>query len=96
MPEFEPITRIRIRAKIRDFDGELSNPTTLECTICEPDDVETTYVWGTDSELVPEDTGEFYVDWDASQSGVHKYRWQSGGVIVVSFGGSFNIRQARF
>ena len=96
MPEFEPITRIRIGATIRGFDGVLSDPTTLECTVREPDGTETTYIWGTDVELVQADTGDFYVDWDASQAGQHKYRWQSGGTIVVSFGGSFNIRQPRF
>lgn len=96
MPEFEPITRIRIRADIRDFDGDLSDPTTLECTVHEPDGTETTYVLGTDIELVAEDTGKFYVDWDANQAGQHKYRWQALGVIAASFGGSFNIRQPRF
>lgn len=96
MPEFEPITRIRIRAKIRGFDGVLSDPTTLECTVHEPDGTETTYVWGTDVELVKEDSGEFYLDWDASQAGQHKYRWQADGVIVASFGGSFNIRRPKF
>ncbi len=96
MPEFEPITRIRIKAKVRNFDGLLSDPTTLECTIQEPDDTQTTYVWGTDSELVKDATGEFHVDWDSTQSGKHQYRWQAGGVILVAFGGSFNIAKLRF
>lgn len=96
MPEFEPITRIRIRASIRNFEGVLADPTTLECIVREPDGTETTYVWGTDLELVKSSDGDFYVDWDASQAGQHKYRWQAGGTIVASFGGSFNIRQPRF
>jgi len=96
VPEFEPITRIRIRANIRNLEGELANPTTLECIVHEPDGTNSTFVWNTDVELVRESTGEFYLDWDASQAGLHKYRWQAGGSIVVSFGGSFNIRQPRF
>ena len=96
MNGFEPTSRIRIRARIKNWDGDLANPTTLQCTVHEPDGTNTTFVWNTDTELVRESTGEFYIDWDADQSGLHKYRWQAGGTIVAAFGGSFNIRQSRF
>ena len=96
MPDYEPITRVRVIAKIKDLDGVLADPTTLVFSIKEPDGTTTSYTWITDDEMVRVDTGDFYIEWDATQSGLHKYRWQASGDVQVAFGGAFNIKEATF
>jgi hypothetical protein len=96
MPDFEPVTRVRVRAKIRSLEGALTDPTQLVFSIQEPDENVTSYTWGIDSEVVKESDGEFYVDWEADQPGLHRYKWQANGAVQVAFGGAFNIREPSF
>ena len=75
MPEFEPISRVRITAKIKSLDGDLADPTTLTFSIKEPNGTITSYTWSSDAEVVRVGVGDFYIDWDSTTSGLHKYRW---------------------
>ncbi|MBS1722360.1 MAG: hypothetical protein JSS66_05075 [Armatimonadetes bacterium] len=96
MPEYEPITRVRVIARIKDLDGSLADPTQLVFTIKEPDGNETSLTWGIDDDIVQDSEGEFHIDWDADQAGLHRYRWQANGAVQVAFGGAFNIKEPDF
>ena len=96
MPDYEPTTRVRTETQIKSIQGVLTDPTQLIFHIQEPDGTETSYTWGINSELVKASTGKFYVDWDADQAGIYKYRWQANGAIQAAYGGSFNIKESSF
>lgn len=55
------------------------DPTTVSFSIKEPDGTTTTYVYGTDSEVLKSAVGVYVVDWPATQEGLHRYRWFSTG-----------------
>lgn len=73
------------------------DPTTVKCTIEEPDGTQTTYVYGTDPELEQTATGRYKVELDAidaeTQAGVWHYRWWSEGTGKASDFGSFEVEQ---
>ena len=96
MPEYEAITRFRIAATIKDLDGDLADPDALEFSIQEPNGTVTSYTWPSDPEVERVDAGDFYIEWDATQAGYHKYRWQATGAVLVAFGGAFNVKAASF
>jgi hypothetical protein len=96
MTEYYPNTRARIDCQIKNLSNAYTDPTQLIFKIEEPDGVETSYTWGIDAALVRTSAGRFYVDWDSTKSGVHKYQWQANGAIQASFGGSFNISEPNF
>lgn len=72
-------TTVRCRAEFRDTSDALQDPTTVSVTIRTPGDVNTTYVYGTDGEVVKSATGMYYIDVDANAHGRWYYRWFSTG-----------------
>lgn len=96
MADYYPTSRVRVEAQIKNLSNVYTDPTQLIFTIEEPSGIETSYTWGIDAELIRVSPGQFYVDWDASQAGQHKYRWQANGAIQAAFGGSFNIKEPNF
>ena len=66
-----------------------TDPTTLTFKMREPDGTVTTYVEGTDVELVKDSTGNFHVDWLLAQAGKHYYRWIGTGAAAEADTGEF-------
>jgi hypothetical protein len=63
--------------------------------IREPDGTETTYTYGTSSELVRTSQGHYRVDIEPDQAGTHRFRWTSTGTGKASEEGWFQIRHRR-
>ena len=55
----------------------------------EPDATVTTYVNGTNAELVKDSTGKYHVDWTITQAGRHFWKVRGTGAIVQAEGSSF-------
>ncbi len=66
-----------------------TDPTTLNFKMREPDGTVTTYLEGTDAELVKDSTGNFHVDWLLAQVGRHRYRWVGTGAAAEADTGAF-------
>ena len=60
--------------------GQQLDPTSVAFFMKEPDGTATSYVFGTDPELVRDSVGKFHVAWPITQSGVHHYRYESTGI----------------
>ena len=68
-----------------------TDPTTLKFFMREPDGTVTTYVEGTDAELVKNSTGNFHVDWLTAKVGKHYFRWVGTGAAAEVDTGEFEI-----
>jgi len=55
------------------------DPTVLQVTIQAPDYTQTTYIFGTDAELVKDDVGQYHVDISLNAGGIWIVRWEAGG-----------------
>ncbi len=87
---------VRCRAEFRDLAGTLIDPTTVSVSVKAPDGQITTKVYNTDPEVVRESAGKFYIDVDATASGVWHYRFFSTGTGKAAAERQFNVRRSNF
>lgn len=86
------LVRIDGTFKNASTEAEL-DPTTVKFTFKKPDGTTTTYVFGTNAELVQDDTGEYHVDLDLDQAGRWYYRMFSEGTGQTAAEGSLHVRE---
>jgi len=86
--------RRRLVVTFRDEDGSLADPTAVTFAIREPDDLVTTYVYGTDVELVRDSVGVYHVHWDIAQAGWHHWRFEGAGSVGVAEESRFQVRES--
>jgi hypothetical protein len=73
---FDYGTTVRAKVTFRDIDTKaVIDPSALSVVIRNPDATTTTYVYGTDEELVKSSTGVYYVLIALSATGTFKWRW---------------------
>lgn len=87
-----------VRADARFSDATTAtafDPDTVSVSVKAPDATLTTYVYGTDDEVVNDETGEYHIDIDADQVGQWYYRWFSTGDGQAAEERSFQVRTAR-
>lgn len=71
-----------------------TDPTTITFTLREPNNTVTTYVYGTDSQLVKSGTGIYYVNWTVRMSGKHRWRMVGTGACVAAAEGTIDARES--
>jgi len=72
--------------------GAATDPTGLTFKIKVPAGTVTTYVYGTDAELVKDSTGNYHVDFTVAASGRHVYRFAGTGVVTAAGESNFEVR----
>lgn len=87
---------VRCSASFADSAGAATNPTAVLFQVKTPAGTTTTYVYGTDAQLVRPSTGNYYVDVDASQVGTYHYRFYSTGTGQAADEGSFRVKDSNF
>lgn len=88
---------VRVGAHFEEDDGDDVDPTTVTFKLRSPLGVETTYVWGTDDEVVKEDTGDYYAVVTPDQGGRWLWRWQTTGTDkTIAFEGDFVVQDSQF
>lgn len=86
---------VRVSAAFTDVAlGGAIDPDVVKLTIKEPDATVTTYVYGTDAELIKDSIGNYHADIDADQSGTWYYRWWSTGSGQAAAEKRFDVRVA--
>ncbi len=88
---------VRIAINFQDEDRVDIDPDTITFKAMGPAGTTTTYVYGTDAELVKVNTGDYYVDFTPDASGLWHYRWSSTGTgetIVIE--GRFRVQFSQF
>ena len=69
----------RVQGTFRNSSGTLIDPTTVTFKARNPAGTITTYVYGTDSQVVKDSTGVYHVDWSLSSAGKWYFRIESTG-----------------
>lgn len=78
------------------LDGTASDPGTVTFWMQTPDGAETSYVYGTDSELTKEGTGVYLFALELTQAGVHRWRFAGSSPVSESEEGRFTVRPSVF
>ena len=76
--------------------GVLQDPANVSFSYKTPLGVETTYVYGTDSELVKDSTGNYHANVNANAVGQWYYRFFSTGTGQAAAEGGFAVKRSQF
>ena len=88
---------IRIKARVRDIDGTLTNPQSIQFDLEKPGETGYTSYGITSTPAVQtEGTGIFYIDLDVDMVGKWKYSWFTYGNVTASWKGFFQVEDARY
>jgi len=85
----------RMTVSYQENDLTYHDPTTITLHIVAPSGTSTTYVYGTDSELVQDATGQYYADYLIDESGIWRYQWVSTGTLPSMEEGSWPVVTSR-
>lgn len=88
--------KIRLTHTFTNLAGVVTDPTAVTFKMKKPDGTTTTYVYGTDAELVKSATGIYYVDWTFTMADSHKYRFAGTGTVTTSDEGTILVRRSWF
>jgi len=81
--------QVRLTVTIKTS-GIPTDPTGLTFKLRNPQNtITTTYVFGTDAEVVKESTGVFHFDHTIPESGIHRWRWEATGAAVGAAEGEY-------
>lgn len=70
---FQVGDKVRLSAAFSDINEAAADPGGVLCKVREPDGTVTTYIYGTDADLVKDSTGHYHLDFLTTQSGRHRY-----------------------
>jgi hypothetical protein len=88
---------VRVGIHFENSDGDDIDPTTVGFKTKSPSGIETTYVYGTDSEIAQIDTGDFYAEVTPDEAGRWFYRWYTTGTNkTIAQEGNFLIQDSPF
>jgi hypothetical protein len=87
---------IVVTGTFTDRNGAPIDPDTVSFLVKNPSNVITTYVFGTDAELVQDSTGVYHVDISANITGKWYYRYVSTGIGQAAEEGEFLIKKGFF
>lgn len=83
----------RLTATFTNLAGTETDPSTVTFKIKLPDGTVTTYVYGTDAELVRSGAGVYYVDYSITQAGRYSYRFEGTGTVATAENSEFYARR---
>jgi hypothetical protein len=75
----------------KNFADVATDPTTVRFRFVKPDGTVTTWVFGTDVQVVRDSAGLFHADVPADQPGKWFYRWEGTGAVVAAFEHEFRV-----
>jgi hypothetical protein len=87
---------VRCTGTFTDADGNVVDPTAVTFKFEDPSGNETSYVYGTDPEVVRVSQGVYRVDVTIDESGIWYYRFVSTGTGAAASEEFFKIRPTRF
>lgn len=85
-----------VKLKVTFTLGGVIDPTTVTFKIIDPAGHTTTYVYGTDSQLVRDSEGVYYVIWTLSLSGGYDYEFIGTGVCAAAVASTLYTKFSAF
>lgn len=90
-------TTVRLAVNFQDDNATDVDPATVTLKVMSPGGTLTSYLYGTDDEVVRIDTGDYYVDYVPAESGRWHYRWSStGSATSIAIEGTFVVQASPF
>lgn len=83
---------VRVSASFFNISDALVDPTSASMIFQKPSGSDTTYVYGTDAELVKSTTGVYYADVTITEAGRWWVRWSSCGTGQATEETYFDVR----
>lgn len=88
---------VRIAANFQDDTRVDIDPDTVTVKIYSPQGTITSYVYGTDAEVIKASTGDYYIDYTPNESGQWFYRWETTGTNeAIAVEGYFRVQYSPF
>ncbi len=87
---------IIVSAVFTDSVGAAIDPSTVTFKFKDPAGTTTTYLYGTDAELVRDSVGNYHVDLSPTVRGDYLYRYESTGTGQAAEEHSFSVRRGNF
>ena len=87
---------VRVSLAFTNASGSAADPTTVRGRFRDPAGSVTTYVFGTDGELVKDATGNYHFDVGPTASGEWRYRGEGAGAVQAAAEGRFIVRASAF
>ena len=94
--EYDTGDLVRVSLAFEDTAGDPADPTTVRGRYRDPSGAVTTYVFGTDAELVKDATGAYHFDVSPAASGEWRYRGEGTGAVQAAAEGRFLVRTTAF
>lgn len=89
-------SQVAVPVHIETDAGTDTDPSTLVATTRRPDGVETSYTYGTDSEMTQQSVGDYTLTVTATMPGRWRYRFLMTGSNTVALEGWFNVQASAF
>ena len=88
---------LRVKARIRNIDGDLTDPQTITFELKKPNDSDYSVYTTTSLPVIThESTGIYYIDLDIDAIGKWKYSWFTTGTVTSSLKGFFQVEDSRY
>ena len=87
---------VRCQGIFTDAASTVTDPAAITFKVKNPSGTTTTYVYGTDAQLVKDSTGTYYVDVSINSAGVWYYRFASTGSGQAAGENYFRARSTYF
>lgn len=88
--------QVRVTCTFTDLNGSAADPTGITFKWKTPEGTASSYVYGTDAELVKSATGIYYVDLPLNVEGVWHYRFEGTGSLVAADEGHLTVKNSVF
>jgi len=82
----------RVSAAFTDVNDAAADPSTVSLAFKDPSENVTTYIYGTDAEVVKDSTGNYHVDIALDEAGTWHYRWVSTGTGATAQEGELVVK----
>lgn len=87
---------VRLTGTFENQSDAYVDPGGVQVKVKNPLGTSTTYVYGTDAEVMKTSTGNYYIDIEASLEGVWYYRWEGLTSNKGAAEHSFQVRDSQF
>lgn len=87
---------VRCSGNFKNSAGSDIDPTTVSFKFTTPGGVATTYLYGTDAQVVKDSVGNYHVDLSVNQRGDWHYRWESTGTGQAAEDHQFTVAPSAY
>jgi hypothetical protein len=87
---------VRLRANFQNATPTDVDPGTIQLKVKDPLGSVSTYVYGTDAEVIKDSAGNYHCDVEPAAQGVWKYRWEGLNSNKAAKENSFAVEESSF